>query len=123
MKLEIDGTHNLGNRDLVRYINKKIGGLEKYIPRHSRKSAHAEVKIREQKVKDKKECMAEVVLHLPGENITAKEATMNMFAAVDIVEEKIKTQLKRYKGKHANSHRSPIKRILRRFRASEDQTL
>jgi hypothetical protein len=30
--------------------------------------------------------MAEVVLHLPGENITAKEATMNMFAEIYIVE-------------------------------------
>ena len=123
MTLEIDGTHNLGNRDLVKYINKKIGGLDKYVPKHARKSAHAEVKIREQKVKDKKECMAEVVLHLPGENIAAKESTMNMFAAIDIVEEKIKIQLKRYKEKNKNSHHSPIKRILRRFHSSEDQPL
>jgi putative sigma-54 modulation protein len=120
MKLEIDGTHNLGNRDIVKYINKKIGGLDKYIPKHAKKSVHAEVKLREQKVKEKKECTAEVVLHLPGENIAAKESTMNMFAAVDIVEEKIKIQLKRYKEKNKNSHYSPIKRILRRFHSSED---
>lgn len=119
MKLEIDGTHNLGNRDIVKYINKKIGALDKYMPRHARKTAHAEVKLRELKVKDKKECMCEVVLHLPGENIAAKEATMNMFAAVDIVEEKVKAQLRRYKDKHTKSRRSPIKRILRRFGSSE----
>ena len=120
MKLEIDGTHNLGNRDIVKYINKKFGSLDKYIPRHARRTAHAEVKLREQKVKDKKECMCEVVLHLPGENITAKEATMNMFAAVDIVEEKLKSQLRKYKDKHKKSKHSPIKRILRRFRSSEE---
>lgn len=120
MKLEIDGIHNLGNRDVSKYVHKKIGGLDKYIPRHARRSAHAEVKIRELKVKNKKECMCEVVLHLPGENITAKESTMNMFAAVDIVQEKIKIQLKRYKDKNKNSHHSPIKRILRRFHSSED---
>ena len=95
MKLEIDGVHKLENRDISRYINKKIGGLDKYLPRHARKSAHAEVKVREEKVKDKKECMCEVVLHLPHETLTAKESTMNMFAAVDIVEEKIKMQAKK----------------------------
>ena len=120
MKLEIDGTHNLGNRDIVKYINKKFGALDKYVPRHARKTAHAEVKIRELKVKGKKECMCEVVLHLPGENLAAKESTMNMFAAVDIVEEKIKSQLRKYKDKHKNSHHSPIKRLLRRIRPSED---
>lgn len=118
MKLDIDGIHNLGNRDITKYINKKIGALEKYIPRHARKSAHAEVKVKEQKVSDKKECMCEVVLHLPNETITAKESTMNMFAAVDIVQEKIKMQVKRYKDKHrpvrGQRLRHAIRKITRR---------
>jgi putative sigma-54 modulation protein len=118
MKIDIDGIHNIQNRDLPKYINKKIGALDKYIPRHARKSAHAEVKLKEQHVKDKKECLCEVIVHLPNENITAKEATMNMFAAVDIVEEKIKVQLKKYKDKHSHTKgsrlRSAIRKITRR---------
>ena len=118
MKVDIDGISNIDNKSLKRYIDKKIGGLDKYIPRHARKSAHAEVWVKEMKIKDKKECSCEVVVHLPGENLAAKEATMNMFAAVDIVEEKIKAQLKKYKDKNKNSHYSPIKRMLRRIRPS-----
>jgi putative sigma-54 modulation protein len=120
MKLDIDGIHNLGNKDLPKYITKKIGGLDKYIPRHARKSAHTEVKVKEIKIKDKKECICEVIVHLPQENITAKESTMNMFAAVDIVEEKIKVQLKKYKDKHGHSKISPMKKVLRIFRSSEE---
>jgi putative sigma-54 modulation protein len=120
MKLDIDGIHNLENKDIQKYVAKKIGTLDKYIPRHARASAHAEVKLKESKNGDKKECMCEVVVHLPHENITAKESTMNMFAAVDIAEEKIKSQLRKYKAKHGGGRRNPIRRILQRFRPSED---
>jgi putative sigma-54 modulation protein len=115
MKLEIDGVHKLDNRDISRYINKKIGGLDKYLPRHARKSAHAEVKVREEKVKDKKVCMCEVVLHLPHDTLTAKESTMNMFAAVDIVEEKIKIQAKKYKEKNRPARGARLRSALQKF--------
>lgn len=120
MKLDIDGIHNLGNKDLPRYITKKIGGLDKYVPRHARKSVRAEVRVKEEKIKDKKECTCEVLLMLPQETINAKETTMNMFAAVDIVEEKIKTQLRKYKEKHGRSRTSKIKKFLHRFNSSEE---
>lgn len=120
MKVNIDGIHNLDNKDIPKYIEKKIGSLDKYVPRFARRSAHAEVKVREEKLKDKKVCVCEVRLYLPGEVISAKESTMNMFAAVDIVEEKVKSQIRKYKEKQKNSHHSPIKRILRRFRPSDE---
>ena len=113
MRLDIDGIHAVGNKDLPKYITKKIGGLEKYISRHARKSAHADVIVKEVKVKDKKECVCEVIITLPGEKLTAKEATMNMFAAVDIVEEKLKVQLRKYKDLHSHSRTDKIKSLLR----------
>lgn len=118
MKLDIDGIHNLGNKDLPRYITRKIGALDKYVPRHARKSVRAEVKVSEEKIKDKKECTCEVILHLPHENIAAKETTMNMFAAVDIVEEKIKAQLKKYKDKHGHTQGGRIRKLLHLFHSS-----
>ena len=89
----------LGN-DIKKYITKKIGRLDKYIPRHVRKSARADVKLREtnNKLGNKYEC--EVVVHLPGGTLQASEATLNMFAAVDIVETKVKNQLIKYKEEH-----------------------
>lgn len=91
--------------DLKKYINKKIGKLDRYMPRHARKSVHAEVKMRESRSKGNDKYMCEVLLHMPGEQITAKEKTLNMFAAVDIVETKLKNQLRKYKEQAIKSPR------------------
>ena len=120
MKLDIDGLRDLENKDIAKYVQKKLSSLDKYLPRHARRSSHAEVKLREVKSREKREYFCEVVLHVPGENIAAKEATMNMFAAVDIVTEKLKVQVRKYKAKTMTTHRNPIKRILHRIRPSQD---
>lgn len=109
-KLEVAGIHTDATKDIQKYVKKKIAKLDAYMPRHARKSAHAEVRLKESKAKDKKQCTAEVVLYLPGEVITAKETTVNMYAAIDIVEEKLKTQLRKYKSQStAKSGRNEIK--------------
>lgn len=99
-KLEIGGVHMSVGNDLRKYVNKKIGGLEKYIPRSARESVHVEVKLKEGKAKDKNARTAEVIIHLPQEVITISETTVNIYAAVDIVEEKLKHQLHKYKEMH-----------------------
>ncbi len=79
-KLEINGVHFTINPKLTAYVTKKIGKLDKYIPRQARQSAHAEVFLKEVKIKAKKENICEVILHLPHETLTTKEATINMYA-------------------------------------------
>lgn len=101
-KLEINGVHYDIDAKLKVYVTKKLSRLEKYIPKHARQSVHMEVFLKEIKIKAKKECECEVILHLPHETITTKEATINMFAAVDIVEAKLKNQIKKYKMKHGS---------------------
>ncbi len=96
-KLELTGIHTDTTKDIEKYVKKKIGKLDVYMTKHARASVHAEVRLKEAKAKDKKQCTAEVVFYLPGEVITAKETTVNMYAAIDIVEEKLKSQLRRYK--------------------------
>lgn len=113
-KLEITGVHLKTDPKLQAYINKKIGKLDHYIPRGARESAHAEVFVKEIKRKAQKQYQCEVVMHLPHEVFTITEMTINTFAAVDIVESKLKIQLKKYKDLHGNPklHR----RLIRRFR-------
>jgi len=41
-------------------------------------------------------------MHLPKGDINVHESTVNMYAAVDIAEAKLKIQIKRYRDKHAN---------------------
>jgi putative sigma-54 modulation protein len=85
--------------DLAKYISKKIGKLDRHIKRDHRAEARADVKLKESSGKDGKKCTAEVILHIPGIKLTASESTMNMYAAVDIVENKLQNQLKREKDK------------------------
>lgn len=96
-KIEVTGIHADADKDVHKYVTKKIAKLDSYMPRHARKSAHAEVRLKEAKSKEKKQCTVEVVLYVPGEVVTAKETTVNMYAAIDIVEEKLKAQLRKYK--------------------------
>lgn len=121
-QIDISGIHYEVTDDLKKYVTKKVGRLERFIPRHARKSVHAEVKLSELKTKsDRNQC--EIILHLPEQQVTAKQATVNMFAAIDIVETKIKNQLKKYKANHGGDrqdHHGKLRRLLRR---KGDQTL
>lgn len=115
-KLEISGVHTELTEDLKKYVNKKIGRLDSYLARHSRQSVHVEVTLKEGNAKDKNRCQCEVIMHLPNETVTVKEATINMFAAIDIVEAKLRNQLKKYKEKHSpvKLHRRLLAKLRRR---------
>lgn len=114
-KLEIAGVHKTLDEDIQKYVTKKIGKLDHYISRKARDSVHVEVKLKEAKAKDKKQCTCEIIMYLPHATLTCKETTMNMFAAVDIVEAKLKNQLKKYKEKHSpRIHHRLLARLRRR---------
>ena len=117
-KFEIHGIHAKVDKQLHAYVTKKIGGLDRYISRHSRQSAHADVHLKETKAKDKNRFSCEVTIHLPHQSIVIKEKALNMFAAVDIAEAKLKQQLQKYKDKHASGklHRH----LMGRFRRKQD---
>ena len=79
------------------YVIKKIGRLDRYITKHARKSVEVQVKIREVNRGNGNKYEAEVIFSLPEKTITATDSTVNALAAVDIVEAKILTQLRKYK--------------------------
>ncbi len=113
-KMEITGVHVDIDDKLNKYIKKTIGKLERYLPRHARKSAHIEVKLRENKKHKTDQYTAEVIMRLPRDTLTAKESTINMYAAIDIVEAKLHNQLKRYKEIHSDP--KFYRRLASRFR-------
>lgn len=80
-----------------KYVLKKIGRLDRYLPRHARKSASADVRLRMGSGKNGNKYEVEVTLNVPDKTLTAKDSTVNMLAAIDIVESKLVAQLHRYK--------------------------
>lgn len=114
-KFEINGVHTVVDDKLRSYVNKKIGGLDKYMSKHNRESAHAEVHLKEGKIKKtNNHCTCEVTLYLPHQTIVIKENALNMYAAVDIVEAKLKQQIQKYKDLHGNGKTQ--RHIFARFR-------
>lgn len=100
-----------------KYVTKKIGRLDRFLPRHARKSVTAEVKLKEVNRDHGNKYEAEVILHVPDKRITAKDSTMNVLAAVDIVELKLANQLKKYKDLHV-AHTGKSRGVLSRFKRS-----
>ncbi|HVV66612.1 MAG TPA: ribosome-associated translation inhibitor RaiA [Candidatus Saccharimonadales bacterium] len=115
-RFEIQGVHTTVNDPLRKYVTRKIGNLDRYLSRHSRESAHCEVSLSETKSKKNDHCVCEVVLYLPQQTIVVKEKALNMFAAIDIVETKLKQQIRKYKDLHENGkmHRRLVARWTRR---------
>lgn len=112
-KIDVRGRHMKVDPKLYAYATKKIGKLDSYMSKHVRVSARAEIILKEELLKTKKNNICEVLLHLPSETITTKESTVNMYAAIDIVEAKLKNQLKKYKELHGNPrfHRRLISKL------------
>lgn len=120
-KLEITGVHVDTDAKLKKYITKSINKLERYMPRHARDSVHVDVKLKENKKQKDQQCTAEVIIYLPNEKLTAKESTVNLFAAIDIVEAKLRSQLKKYKDTHTNPRF--YRRLTQKFRRKNPNQL
>ncbi len=104
-KFEISATRLELDDRLKKYVTKKLATLDKYLPRQARPSAHMEVRFKEHKSGGQKQSVCDVTLHLPNETIKICESTQNVYAAVDIVEAKLKQQIKKYKELHSGGKR------------------
>lgn len=115
--IDITGVGSYELDDTTRkYITKKIGALDRFAPRHARKTITAEVKVAEVNRDKGNKYEVEAIIDVPGKRVTAKDSTLNVLAAVDIVEAKLASQLKRYKEDlipHVGK-----RRILARFKRS-----
>ncbi len=98
-KLDIEGIHMVVDENIRRYIVKKLGKVDKHLPKRARESARMEIIIKDNQ-SENYHFTCEVRLHLPKKTINIEESTVNIFAAIDIVEVKLKNQIEKYKEKH-----------------------
>ena len=100
-----------------KYVMRKVAKLDKYLPRHARKSATADVKLKQVNRDHGNKYEAEIIITVPEKKLTAKDSTVNMFAAIDIVEAKLINQLRKYK--EASVTHVANKRVLSRFKRTQ----
>ena len=101
--------------NLRKYVYKKLGKLDKYMPK-SHKAIGMTVDIfRDPSGKEDNRYKVTAVLEVPGSDIVAETATINPHSAIDIVEQKLKLQIRKYKDKHS-TRRFRVKEMWNRFR-------
>jgi putative sigma-54 modulation protein len=115
--IAISGVKYTPDERTKKYVMKKVGRLDRLLPKHARKSVSAEVKLKEVNRDHGNKYEAEIILNVPDKHITAKDSTLNMYAAIDIVEHKLATQLKKYKDQHIG-HVGKTRATLSRFKRS-----
>ena len=101
IQLQTTGRHFELDDKILAYVHDKLGKLDKFLPRNSRDGVSGAVvlELDESLTKDNR-CICEVIIEVKGERMVAKEATVNMYAAIDICEQKVKSQILNYKSKH-----------------------
>ena len=112
--IDIAGVKYSVNDATKKYVMKKVARLDRYLPPHARKSVTADVKLKQVNKDHGNKYEAEVIITVPEKKITAKDSTVNMMAAIDIVEAKLITQLRRYK--QATLPHVGKRRLLSRFK-------
>jgi putative sigma-54 modulation protein len=95
--IDITGVKYQTTEQVEKYVRRKIAKLYRYLPRHARKSVTADVKLKQVNRDHGNKYEAEIIINVPEKRLTAKDSTMNMFAAIDIVEAKLVSQLRKYK--------------------------
>ena len=96
--IEITGNDYKVEEGLRRYAEKRLGKLDKYLPKESKKGAIIRVVVAQigKGKTDKYEITASMEL-TGGKTIAAKDECTNVFAGVDLVEAKLTGQIRRYK--------------------------
>ena len=81
-----------------KYIEKRIGKLDRYLPRGYKKDVVANVVVSEIGKNKGDKYEISVAMEIPGGKvIAAKDECSNVFAGVDLVEAKLTGQIRRYK--------------------------
>lgn len=97
-KIELNSNGYKIEDALRKYAHKRLGKLDRYLPRGRKKGVSARVMISEVgKTKGEKYEIA-AALDIPGGKvITAKDECNNIFAGMDLVEAKLLGQIRRFK--------------------------
>lgn len=99
MKVYTQSINFKADGDLIKFIEKKVGGLEKF---HD-KIVDAEVFLKVQNTSDKENKITEIKINIPKNELIVKRETKSFEEGVSLGVESLKRQLKKSKEKHRDS--------------------
>lgn len=97
-KIELSGHNYKVSESFQKYVNKRIGKLDKFLPRGNKKDVLVKVNVTEVDRTHGNKYEVSAAMEVPGGKvITARDECSNVFAGIDIIEAKLKGQIRRYK--------------------------
>ena len=97
-KIEITGNGYKVEESFKKYAEKRLGKLDRYLPRGSKKDIVAKVIVSEIGKNKGEKFEISVAMDIPGGKvIAAKDECTNVFAGIDLVDAKLTSQIRRYK--------------------------
>lgn len=97
-KIEITGSNYKISESFHKYASKRIGKLDKYLPRGHKKDVIAKLVITEVDRAHGNKYEISAAMEIPGGKvINARDECSNVFAGTDIIEAKLKGQIRRFK--------------------------
>lgn len=97
-KIDISGSNYKPEESFKKYATKRIGKLDRYLPRGNKKDVVAKIVVTEVNRAHGNKYEISANLEIPGGKvISAKDECSNVFAGVDILEAKLTGQIRRFK--------------------------
>lgn len=97
-KIDISGSNYKVEDAFKKYATKRIGKLDRYLPRGNKKDVVAKVVVTEVNRAHGNKYEISATLEIPGGKVlTAKDECSNVFAGIDILEAKLTGQIRRFK--------------------------
>ena len=97
-KIEVSGHGYKIEEPFRKYVEKRIGKLDRYLPRSSKKDVVAKVVVTEIGKNKNEKYEISVAMDIPGGKVIAsRDECTNVFAGVDLIEAKLTGQIRRYK--------------------------
>lgn len=104
-KIDIAGNGYKVEDSFRKYVEKRIGKLDRYLPRGSKKDVFCKVVVTETGKNKREKYDISAAMEIPGGKvIAARDECSNLFAGVDLVEAKLMGQIRRYKVEVQSRH-------------------
>ena len=115
-KIDISGSNFKVEESFQKYVHKRLGKLDRYLPRQNRKDVVAKVVVTQVNRDHGNKYEISVSLNVPGGKVlAAKDEASNIYAGIDIIEAKLTGQIRRFKTENTNYDKKGfLKRLIKR---------
>jgi ribosomal subunit interface protein len=114
--IEISGVKYKVEEQLRKYIIRRLGHLDKFLPKKNRKDAIMRVVIKQVNRAHGNKYEISVAVDVPGGKVlTARDEAGNVFAGIDILEAKLRGQARKLKAEKLDHEKKGVlKKLLKR---------